>query len=164
MAFRTSVTKLTWRTLVFFCLFVFVVFFYLPARRHANPFDKRGWLSGPKNNVTLLSLCQEMWINSMQSVCQKKYTRRAGTTNHPLFSPLKNFPDNDKMSCNSLNHIVSTHPGWYVCNCRGGFLHIFEPWHAAAPIITTFSFFFFQTSCNMSSKKMLGIIVVFLLY
>lgn len=135
----------------------FLFFFHLPARTR-QPIRQTGLIvRTQKTMCRFLSRCQRIWINSMQTICQNE-CRQTGwddiATSRFFFS-WRTFPDNDKLSCDSPNPTPSPHPGWYVCNCRRrGLSYIFQPWNAAAPINTpTFSLFFFQTSCNMSSKK-----------
>lgn len=124
---------------------------------HAKPFSERGWLWGPKNNMMLLSLSQGIWINSMQSICQNKCSWTCwDNITHPCFFLIGNFPDNDKMSCNSwITHTKSMHPGWYVCNWQGGGLsYIFEPWNAAVIINSpAFSYSTLVVTCHQKEKR-----------
>lgn len=165
MSFCKSVTKPTWRTLGFF----------ISRGGHANPFDEGSRLRGPKNNVTLLSLSQGIWINCMQSICQNKCSPTCwdNITPHPRPHPspyplsfsafIKNFPDNDKMSCNSrITHLACTQGGTSGTVGEGGaFLH-FWALECSSPITTpTFSFTKLVATCHQKTQ---GIIVIFLLY
>lgn len=164
MSFCKSVTKLTWRTLVFF-------FPPISQRGHANPFDRRYWLSGPRNNETLFNPDAK---ESGSTVCKPyakinadKSCRDDAATALFLFL-WRTFPDDDKLSCNSPNHTLSTHPGWYACNCRRrGLSYMFSSPGMQRPLLTHQPFLFpnsLQHAIKTTTKKLLWIIVIFLLY